>query len=125
MEYCAVFVALADPDSERLVQFYKQLLSQEPASYIPQVYAEFQLPQLRLGIFKPSKNHQSEFKGQSSGSMSLCIEVEQLEAAIAHLSAIGYPPSGEITVAAHGREIYAYDPAGNRLILHEALQNGN
>lgn len=27
---------------------------------------------------------------------------------------------GEITIASHGRECYAYDPDGNRLILHEA-----
>ncbi|MGL4502923.1 MAG: glyoxalase, partial [Planktothrix sp.] len=26
---------------------------------------------------------------------------------------------GEIITAAHGREIYAYDPMGNRLILYQ------
>ena len=29
-------------------------------------------------------------------------------------------PYGEITIASHGRECYAYDPDGNRLILHES-----
>jgi hypothetical protein len=33
--------------------------------------------------------------------------------------ALGYPPPGEIITASHGREIYTYDPAGNRLILHQ------
>ena len=55
--------------------------------------------------------------------MSLCLEVEQLETAIEHLRCLGFPPLGEIVVASHGREIYAYDPAGNRLILHEAKQS--
>ncbi|EDX77907.1 hypothetical protein MC7420_7645 [Coleofasciculus chthonoplastes PCC 7420] len=35
------------------------------------------------------------------------------------MSNMGYPPPGEIIVASHGREIYAYDPNGNRLILHQ------
>jgi hypothetical protein len=40
--------------------------------------------------------------------------------AIATLTHLGYPPPGEIIEASHGREIYAYDPAKNRLILHQA-----
>jgi hypothetical protein len=52
--------------------------------------------------------------------MSLCVEVADLDAAIARLVAIGYPPPGDMLTASHGREIYAYDPDGNRLILHEA-----
>ena len=42
-----------------------------------------------------------------------------LEQAIACLTNLGYTPPGEIIEASHGREIYAYDPAGNRLILHQ------
>ncbi|MGL4621884.1 MAG: VOC family protein, partial [Chroococcidiopsis sp.] len=33
---------------------------------------------------------------------------------------IGCPPLGQIVTASHGREIYAYDPDGNRIILHQA-----
>jgi predicted enzyme related to lactoylglutathione lyase len=133
LQCSTAFMTLADLEGEVLVQFYTQLLGQKPAVYLPQVYAEFQLPELRLGIFKPKANHQAEFAGRSSG-MSLCIEVEQLEQAIeaieqvyAQLKAIGSMsldprPLGKISVASHGREIYAYDPAGNRLILHEAAQ---
>ncbi len=51
--------------------------------------------------------------------MSLCLEVSNLEDAIAHLKTLGYPPPGNISIASHGREIYAYDPDGNRLILHQ------
>lgn len=122
LAYTTAFLTLADRESERLVQFYQQLLGQAPIVHIPHVYAEFQLSGLRLGIFKPKASHQLEFISPSSGSMSLCIEVEHLERAIDHLTALGYPPSGVGTIAPHGKEVYAYDPAGNRLILHEKPQ---
>jgi predicted enzyme related to lactoylglutathione lyase len=122
-----VFVTLVDPDGETLMRFYSLLFGQ-PSVHIPKVYTEFRLPGLRLGLFKPQKNHAAEFSGQplrylqsSAGGMSLCIEVVNLEAAIAQFAALGCSPPGEITIASHGREIYAYDPLGNRLILHENL----
>jgi predicted enzyme related to lactoylglutathione lyase len=118
--YTDAFVTLATADAETLVQFYAQLLEQEPKSYIPKVYAEFQLSGLRLGIFNPKENHRAEFEHSAQSSMSLCLEVNDLEEAIAHLTRLGYPPPGEITTASHGREIYAYDPDRNRLILHQS-----
>lgn len=114
------FVTLAAYDLEKLVTFYTHLLGQEPKQYIPSVYAEFQLPGLRLGIFRPKVTNQQEFAATKS-SMSLCLEVGDLEEAIAHLSAMECPPPGEILTASHGREIYVYDPAGNRLILHQSV----
>ncbi|GAB4227479.1 MAG: hypothetical protein Kow00121_56190 [Elainellaceae cyanobacterium] len=119
VQYKAAFVTLADP-SNVLVPFYKKLFGQAPALELPDVYAEFKLAGLRLGIFKPKASHCPEFEGRSSGGMSLCLEVADLEAAIAYLTQLGYPPPGAISHASHGREIYAYDPLGNRLILHEA-----
>ena len=113
------WVTIAATNFDRLLKFYRQLLQQEPHLHLPGAYAEFQLPGLRLGIFKPKANHQSEFQAAHSG-MSLCLEVEDLEAAICHLEAIAAPPPGEMILASHGREIYAYDPEGNRLILHQA-----
>jgi predicted enzyme related to lactoylglutathione lyase len=112
-----VFVALADLQGG-LVEFYRQLFQLEPVVWLLH-YAEFELSGLRLGIFQPKADHRDEFSGRA-GSMSLCLEVRQLEAAIERLTELGYPPPSAITMAAHGREIYAYDPAGNRLILHEA-----
>ena len=128
LQCSAVFVALADPNGNTLVQFYQALFGQAPVLQVPGVYAEFQLPGLRLGIFKPKSNQISEFAAQT-GNMSLCLEVEQLEGAIAAiekayletpLTAFDHLLPGEIMVVSHGREVYAYDPAGNRLILHEA-----
>jgi predicted enzyme related to lactoylglutathione lyase len=119
----AIFVALTDCNRGTLKAFYQALFGQEPSVEIPQVYAEFHLPGLRLGLFTPKETHRDEFISSSSGGMSLCIEVEDLEEAIAHITQIGYPPPGEIRQASHGREIYAYDPCGNRLILHESRKD--
>lgn len=113
-------VTLAAQNFELIVNFYQQFLKQAPINQIPSVYAEFQLSGLRLGIFKPKPSSQEEFANSTQSSMSLCLEVKDLEAAIAHLTTIGYPPPGQIATASHGREIYAYDPEGNRIILHQA-----
>jgi predicted enzyme related to lactoylglutathione lyase len=113
------FITLATPHLAALVQFYSQLLDQAPQPWIPEVYAEFHLSALRLGLFQPKPHHQSEFTAPSSGGMSLCLEVENLEDAIAQFTALGCPPPGPVITASHGREIYAYDPDGNRVILHQ------
>ncbi len=118
--YTDAFITLAATDIDPIVQFYSQLLAQEPKPYIPDVYAEFQVSGLRLGIFKPKQNHRAEFNNSAQSGMSLCLEVDDLEEVIAHLTSMGYSPPGEITTASHGREIYAYDPANNRLILHQS-----
>jgi predicted enzyme related to lactoylglutathione lyase len=109
----------ASTDFDRLINFYQGLCAQEPKPFLPNAYAEFNLSGLRLGIFKPKDAHSSEFIESAHSSMSICLEVDSLEKAMEHLDALGYPPQGEITIASHGREIYAYDPAGNRLILHQ------
>lgn len=120
-QYRAGLLTIAAINCEELLQFYAQLLGQEPQPYIPNIYGEFQLPGLRLGIFKPKQTHLGEFApiAGRAGAMSLCLEVGDLEAAITHITALGYPPTDPIEIAAHGREIYARDPVGNRLILYE------
>jgi hypothetical protein len=120
LRYRAIYIALADLDGHSLKKFYQALLMQDPVIDIPDVYAEFVLGALRIGVFRPSNAHRTEFESLSSGSMSLCIEVEDLDRAIAHLATLGYPPPGPIQHTSHGREIYAYDPQHNRIILHEA-----
>ncbi len=120
MKITAAFVAIANNQAQALVPFYEAVLGCSPTVHVPQVYSEFQLPGLRLGIFNPKVEHQSEFRAAAFGSMSLCLEVENLERAIAHLADLGYAPPGPIQSASHGQEVYAYDPSGNRLILHQA-----
>ncbi len=118
-------MTFASVNLEILVNFYTNILAQKPTKMLPNVYAEFEISGLRLGIFQPKKTSVCEFESSAQSKISLCLEVSNLEDAIAHLTDLGYPPPGEITHAAHGREIYAYDPDGNRLILHQAAVGDN
>lgn len=114
------FITIATTELEKAIAFYTKLLDQQPQPYIPNVYAEFQLKSLRLAIFKPKPENMKEFNDSRNSGFSICLEVADLETTIKHLTAMGYPPSGNITVASHGKEIYAYDPMNNRLILHQS-----
>ncbi len=118
-----VFIALSSAQVSRQVRFYQALFGIEPAPSRSD-YAEFQLPGLRLAIFAPKAANSAEFAAASSGPMSLCVEVSDLAGAIAHLTVLGYPPPGGIMHTSHGQEIYAYDPDGNRLILHQRSDQG-
>lgn len=119
MPYATIYLTLASPNFEDLVRFYQGLLGPDAEFRQMAGYAEFRLSGLRLGIFKPRLDQVTEFQAATSGGMSLCLEVPDLEGAIAHLTNLGYPPPGPILTDSHGREIYAYDPDGNRLILHQ------
>ncbi|MBT9312870.1 VOC family protein [Leptothoe kymatousa] len=112
------FITLAAENLSEVVAFYQAFFQQAPTSHRPNRYAEFSLPGCKLALFQPSSNHRAEFAG-GAASMSICLEVDDLAGAIATLTNVGYPPPGEIIHASHGQEIYAYDPAGNRLILHQ------
>jgi predicted enzyme related to lactoylglutathione lyase len=116
----AAFVTLATQQFDAIVAFYQALLGVRPQAYRSQVYAEFRVTGLTLGIFQPRQQNKSEFHAAGSGRMSLCLEVTDLERAIAQVSDLGHPPPGPLLTASHGREIYAYDPDGNRLILHQS-----
>ena len=114
-----VFIAIASQQVSTSSDFYSKLLGINP-KVSTSTYAELQVSSLRIAIFSPSQKNAVEFEGNGSGSMSLCLEVADLEAAIALLTRMGYAPPGNIIHASHGREIYAYDPDGNRLILHQS-----
>ncbi len=120
IKYSHLFVSIAAINLEELVNFYRQLLGKNSTVYIPGRYVEFDISGLKLGIFRPKPEDEAEFSESGKSGMSICIEVENLEQAITHLTGMGYAPKGEINIASHGREIYAYDPAGNRLILHQS-----
>lgn len=120
--YFAVFLTIAAQDLELLTDFYSQLFGQQPAIYRPSVYTEFRLEKLSLGLFQPKVTKHKEFQNLAS-SMSLCFEVSNLQQAIATLTKMGCPPPEAIIEASHGQEIYVYDPEGNRLILHQSVNN--
>ena len=115
----SALITLASERFEDLVAFYSALLEQGAEPYQRNRYAEFQLPGPRLAIFKPRPDQADRFNAPTSGAMSLCLEVVDLTAAIARLTDLGYPPPGPVLTASHGREVYACDPDGNRLILHQ------
>ncbi len=114
-----IFVTLASLQLAPLVSFYSALLATSPTLHTA-IYAEFQLSGLRLAIFTPKADHVAEFAAATSGAMSLCLEVGDLVGAIARLKEIGYPPAGPVMTTSHGQEIYAHDPDGNRLIVHQS-----
>ena len=118
--FTAALVTIASVNFDLVVEFYTQFLAVTPQPYIPQVYAEFAVAGVRLGIFCPKPSNHDEFGHPSQSGMSLCLEVDNLDRSIDKLAQLGYPPSGKISTASHGREIYAYDPDGNRLILHQS-----
>lgn len=115
----AARVTLATDNLALLVQFYQRLFGQVPCSEYRDVYVEFQLPGLCVGLFKIRNADRPEFASQIKSRMSLCLEVDNLEGAIAELTDLGYAPPGQIITTSYGREIYAYDPDGNRLILYQ------
>ena len=119
----SALVTIASVNFDSVVDFYTKFLGVAPQPYRPDVYAQFDFSGLRLGIFCPKASNRSEFGQPHQSGMSLCLEVVSLERSIATLIRLGYPPPGVITTAAHGREIYAYDPDGNRLILHQSPES--
>ncbi len=122
LTYNRAYIAIAALDITKTIDFYSKLLQLKPEKYIPNVYAEFDLQQLRLAIFQPKIDNITEFNNSQGSGMSICLEVVDLENAIAFLSEIGYPPSGNIVTASHGKELYVYDPSGNRIILYQKNQ---
>lgn len=131
----ALFVTIATQQWEPMVQFYSHILGQEPQPHSPHSYAEFKIGGLKLGLFFPKESHQSEFSLPAQSAISLCMEVENLDHSrkiinvaynrfktglTGYIEPNAHHRYGEIAIASHGRECYAYDPDGNRLILHEA-----
>jgi predicted enzyme related to lactoylglutathione lyase len=119
MQYSEVYLALASRHVDALANFYGRLLGQTPEPWMPSRYAELRWPGLKLAIFCPGADHHDEFLATTNAAISLCIEVEELEEAIATLQSLGQAPTSPIINASHGREIYVRDPDGNRLILHQ------
>ena len=122
LDYSIAWVTLAAQDFERSQDFYRQLLEKAPDRTLGPVdrpiYAEFHLKGLRLGIYRPQPGNSDPTSSPISSPISICFQVKNLEESIAHLASIGFPV-GEILTPRHGREVYAADPDGNRLILYQ------
>jgi predicted enzyme related to lactoylglutathione lyase len=122
-----LWLTIAAPNLDPLVSFYRELLEQPPQIYIPDRYAEFGLPQFRLGIFKPQVDQVQEFRPnpypQPLSPLSLCLEVSNLETALLKSQGLGASLGKETIQASYGRERYIYDPLGNRIILYEPFSS--
>jgi predicted enzyme related to lactoylglutathione lyase len=115
--FARAFVSIAAIDWHKSVAFYQALSQAPPIVLMADRYAEFELAGLRIGIYSPRRIEQ--VFPDPHPRLSLCLEVRRLEAALEHLRDLGeLIPSG-IHQVSHGREVYAYDPDGNRLILYE------
>ncbi|MCU0552219.1 MAG: glyoxalase [Leptolyngbya sp. Prado105] len=119
------WVTIAAVQFDRSVQFYQQLFQQAPQLFTPEKYAEFEAFGIRLGIYCPTSEESPEKAPITLfPAVSLCLQIEKLEDAIALLDQVDAFVS-EIRTPSHGREAYAYDPDGNRIILYEPHSLGS
>ncbi|MEN9232386.1 MAG: VOC family protein [Thermostichus sp. DG02_5_bins_236] len=122
MRISAALISLATPDLPRLCHFYQSLLGIPPQVQLSTlrdpVYVEFQLPGLRLGLYR---SHHPDFVARA-GAMSLCLQVEDLQGSLSKIQAlledyrIAVSP---IRQDFHGQEVDFGDPEGNRIVLHQ------
>jgi len=113
------WVTIAAIEFDRSVQFYRHLFQREPQIFTPAKYAEFDAFGIRLGIYRPTAEESPERSPITLfPAVSLCVQIENLETALAHLDQVD-AYVGESRSVSHGREAYAYDPDGNRIILYE------
>lgn len=120
--YTEVFAAIGANDYPATVAFYGALFGREPDERIRDIYVAFRLPGLHLGIFAPRASNRPDFANPADlrGGLSLVMRVPDVDQARAAVSALNatHPP-GPIQPTNHGREFYAYDPEGNRIIVVE------
>jgi predicted enzyme related to lactoylglutathione lyase len=122
LQYQRAWITIAPQDFKKSCDFYQKFLGKAPDRTMTKpgdplerlIYAEFHLTGFNLGLYAPKSPKTSQ-----SSTLSLCFQVENLDDAIALVTSLGYPPPGEIMTPSHGREIYAFDPDDNRLILYQ------
>ncbi|MBE9032088.1 hypothetical protein IQ266_20320 [filamentous cyanobacterium LEGE 11480] len=101
------------------LSFYAALLQMPPQKLQTDRYAEFCLANLTIALYVPRATEPPSPSTRAHPSLSLCLYVQPLSAAIERLTALGYAPPKGIQQSSHGQEIYVYDPNGNRIILYE------
>jgi predicted enzyme related to lactoylglutathione lyase len=120
MKYRRILVTIGTDKIEESVNFYQKLFGYPPNKYQKNIYAEFNLQDFTLGIFKPRTGEEEDFCNPDKKSrMSICLEVEDLELAIANLQDFGYPHIIKIKEGSTMRETYVQDPSGNRIIIYQ------
>lgn len=96
--------------------FYTALLGCDPQVVWGDRYAGFQIHGQRLGLFRPRAEERDRWRS-AAGAWSLCLYVPDLEAACQTVQAAGGQIASAAIAETYGRECYAQDPEGNRLLL--------
>jgi catechol 2,3-dioxygenase-like lactoylglutathione lyase family enzyme len=109
-------MTIATSHWQQSIAFYQTLLGLDPHAHQPDRYAEFRLPDLTLVLYSPKSQEQSH--PDPYPSLSLCLYVQDLDQAATILTSMGQADL-VMQTSSHGREIYAADPDGNRVILYE------
>ncbi|AMV36660.1 VOC family protein [Planctomyces sp. SH-PL62] len=120
IQFTEAFAAIGSGDFEASVTFYTAILGREPDVRTNDVHAEFHLPGgFHLAIFRPRADGADRFRNppDRQGGLSLVFVVADVESAAVELARFGGPSPSPIMRGSHGREIYGYDPDGNRIIL--------
>ncbi|NJM46152.1 MAG: VOC family protein [Alkalinema sp. RU_4_3] len=117
MIYTQAFVTLAAPQWDRSIAFYSQLLAQEPEGLQTDRYGAFDLGGWKLAIYRPKLEEQEP--PAAYPTLSLCFQVPNLDETLVYLATLNMEDPGPIQQVSHGREVYLYDPDGNRIILYE------
>ncbi len=107
-------VSIATANLARLQAFYEALLGISPAVMMTNVYVEFRVPGLRLGLYT---SHNPDFVARL-GATSICLQVTSLDPILA-LAVIAEQSISKIRHDFHGREFDVVDPDGNRVVIHE------
>lgn len=108
-------ITVAVMDWQQSLTFYRNLLQLEPQVLQPGRYAEFRLADCTISLYKPRLEETPTAEGNPYPSLGICLHVDSLQAALAQLNLVNHG----IQASSHGREVYLYDPNGNRIILYE------
>ena len=119
IDYTEVFVAIGSENFDKAVAFYAAILGRGPDERTRDIHVAFHLPGFRLAIFKPRATHTDFFRNSPDrhSGLSLVLRVTSVERAAAELIRLGAPSPSPVIQTSLGREVYGYDPDGNRLIL--------
>ncbi len=120
MIYTNAFLTLATNQWQRAVDFYGHLLAQSPQAVQPNRFAAFDLQGLRLAIYCPKV--EEKILLPTYPALSICLQVPSLAQSLIHLQNLNLDP-GTVQTSSHGREVYLYDPDGNRIIIYEPLRS--
>jgi catechol 2,3-dioxygenase-like lactoylglutathione lyase family enzyme len=119
IDFTEAFVAIGSENFDKAVGFYAAILGRQPDEQTRDIHVAFHLPGLRLALFKPRATHTALFRNPPDrrSGLSLVLRVPNVEQARAELIRLGAPEPSPVIETSLGREVYGYDPDGNRLIL--------